>query len=79
MSRTGASAYASPKHLPPEHKAKFYACVPDADETNEYWSTTDTKMYYLGIHIATSGIVRLSAHGKRLIRTIMKNQGYDIP
>lgn len=77
--RTDAVAYSNPKYLPPEHKAKFYACVPDADETNEYWSTTDTIMYYLGVHIANSGVVRLSTHGRRLIRDIMKEQGYDIP
>ena len=79
MNRTDASAYSTPNNLPPEHKAKFYACVPDSEDTNEYWSTIDTKMYYIGTHIANSNIVRLSAHGKRLIRTIMKNQGYDIP
>lgn len=77
--RTDASAYSTPKNLPPEHKNKFFACVPDSEETNEYWSTTDTKMYYLGTHNAGSGVVRLSAHGRRLIRTIMKDQGYDIP
>jgi hypothetical protein len=79
MNRTDAIAYSSPKNLPPEHKAKFYACVPDAGETNEYWSTTNTVMYYLGTHIANSGIVKLSAHGRRLLRDIMKEQGYDIP
>lgn len=79
VNRVDATAYSNPKYLPPDHKAKFYACVPDADETNEYWSTTDTKMYYLGTHIANSKIVRLSAHGKRLIRKIMIDQGYDIP
>lgn len=79
VNRVDATAYEKPSWLPPEHKAKFFACVPDAGETNEYWSTTDTKMYYLGTHIANSKIVRLSAHGKRLIRNIMKDQGYDIP
>jgi hypothetical protein len=79
MNRTDATAYSNPKYLPPEHKAKFYACVPDSEDTNEYWSTIDTKMYYLGTHIANSGVVRLSAHGKRLLRDIMKEQGYDIP
>ena len=77
--RTDATAYDSPSRLPPEHKNKFFACVPDSEETNEYWSTTDTKMYYLGTHHANSGVVRLSAHGRRLVRTIMKDQGYDIP
>jgi hypothetical protein len=77
--RTDATAYSSPKELPPEHKAKFYACVPDADETNEYWSTTDTIMYYLGTHIANSGVVKLSTHGRRLLRDVMKEQGYEIP
>jgi hypothetical protein len=79
MNRTDAIAYSSPKQLPPEHKAKFRACVPDAGETNEYWSTTNTKMYYLGTHITNSGIVKLSAHGRRILRTIMKEEGYDIP
>jgi hypothetical protein len=79
MNRTDATAYSNPKYLPIEHKAKFYACVPDSEDTNEYWSTIDTKMYYLGTHIANSGVVRLSAHGKRLLRDIMKEQGYDIP
>lgn len=77
--RTDAAAYSNPKYLPPEHKAKFYACVPDSEDTNEYWSTIDTKMYYLGTHIANSGVVKLSAHGKRLLSIIMKDQGYDIP
>jgi len=77
--RTDATAYSSPDTLPTEHKNKFFACVPDSEETNEYWSTTDTKMYYLGTHYANSGVVRLSAHGKRLVRAIMKDQGYDIP
>ena len=79
MNRTDASAYSNPKHLPPQQKAKFYACVPDSEDTNEYWSTIDTKMYYLGTHIANSGVVKLSAHGKRLLSIIMKDQGYDIP
>lgn len=79
VDRVMSAAYSNPKYLPPEHKNKFYACVPDAEETNEYWSTTNTVMYYLGTHIANSGVVVLSAQGKRLVADIMKEQGYDIP
>lgn len=79
INRVDATAYERPSWLPPEHKSKFFACVPDADETNEYWSTTDTVMYYLGTHISNSGVVVLSAQGKRLVADIMKEQGYDIP
>jgi hypothetical protein len=39
----------SPSDLPEKYKKLFYACVPDADTTNEFWSLKNLKMDYLGI------------------------------
>lgn len=38
----------SPSDLPEKYKMLFYACVPDADTTNEFWSLKNLKMDYLG-------------------------------
>jgi hypothetical protein len=38
----------SPSDLPEKYKMLFYACVPDADTTNEFWSLKNLKMNYLG-------------------------------
>jgi hypothetical protein len=38
----------SPSDLPEKYKRLFYACVPDADVTNEFWSLKNLKMDYLG-------------------------------
>lgn len=38
----------SPSDLPQKYKNLFYACVPDADKTNEFWSLNNLKMDYLG-------------------------------
>jgi hypothetical protein len=39
----------SPSDLPEKYKMLFYACVPDADTTNEFWSLNNLKMDYLGV------------------------------
>lgn len=38
----------APSDLPDKYKNLFYACVPDADYTNEFWSLKNLKMDYLG-------------------------------
>lgn len=60
----------SPKDLPPELRNKWYACVPDALETNEHWALEDTKMYMLGTYEVGDDVVVLTPEGKELIDSI---------
>lgn len=60
----------SPKQLPPELKKKWYACVPDALETNEYWGLEDTKMYMLGTYEVGDDVIILTPEGRELIDSI---------
>ena len=60
----------SPKQLPSELKKKWYACVPDALETDEYWGLEDTKMYLLGTYLFGDDVINLTPEGKDLINSI---------
>lgn len=60
----------SPKQLPPELRKKWYACVPDALETNEYWGLEDTKMYMLGTYEVGDDVIVLTPESRELIDSI---------
>jgi len=60
----------SPAQLPTELKKKWYACVPDALETNEYWGLEDTKMYLLGTYEVGDTDIVLTRNGRELIDSI---------
>ena len=63
-----------PSGLPRKYRDMFYACVPDAENHNEYWSLKDTKMYYLGIYDVGSDYIMLSAGGEKLIKAIEQEE-----
>jgi len=65
-----------PKDLPPRHKQKFFGCVPDADEHNEYWSIRDTTMYYIGVcSVDTSeNLVLLDKNGSNILSLIQQEE-----
>jgi hypothetical protein len=65
-----------PKNLPPRHKQKFFGCVPDSENHNEYWSLKDTTMYYIGIcSINTSeDVVILDKNGSNILSLIQQEE-----
>ena len=60
----------SPSELPPKLRKQWFACVPDAEDTNEFWSLENTKMYLLGSYTAYSDYLTLTDEGLRLIESI---------
>jgi hypothetical protein len=60
----------SPAQLPPELKKKWYACVPDALETNEYWGLEDTRMYLLGTYEVGDDVIVLTPEARELLNSI---------
>jgi len=60
----------SPSELPPKLRKKWFACVPDVEDTNEFWSLENTKMYLLGSYTAHSDYLTLTDEGLRLIESI---------
>lgn len=56
----------SPELLPSEFKELFFACVPDADKHNEFWSNKNLKMIYLG-KILNDGSIITSDIFKRIL------------
>lgn len=62
----------SPNELPPKLKNQWFACVPDAEDTNEFWSLENTKMYLLGSYTAYSDYINLTDEGLKLIESISK-------
>lgn len=60
----------SPAQLPAELKKKWYACVPDALETNEYWGLEDTKMYMLGTYEVGDSYIVLTPQARQLLNSI---------
>jgi len=56
--KTGLMGYFGPRDLPDDLQKLWYACVPDADETHEKWSTDDVKMVFVGMR--DSGTIHLS-------------------
>lgn len=60
----------SPAQLPTELKKKWYACVPDALETNEYWGLEDTKMYMLGTYEVGDDVIVLTPESRELLDSI---------
>ena len=60
----------SPAQLPPELKKKWYACVPDALETNEYWGLEDTRMYMLGTYEVGDDVIVLTPESRELLDSI---------
>jgi hypothetical protein len=69
----------SPSSLPEKYKKLFYACVPDADDTNEFWSLKNLKMDYLGefssIHDAFINLqIKKDDETPNAIKNILKNK-----
>ncbi len=62
----------SPRELPSKLKKQWFACVPDAEDTNEFWSLENTKMYLLGSYTAYSDYINLTDEGLKLIESINK-------
>lgn len=60
----------SPNELPPKLKKQWFACVPDAEDTNEFWSLENTRMYLLGSYTAFSDYLNLTDEGLKLIESI---------
>ena len=60
----------SPAQLPSELKKKWYACVPDALETNEYWGLEDTRMYLLGTYEVGDDVIVLTPEARELLNSI---------
>lgn len=60
----------SPAQLPSELKKKWYACVPDALETNEYWGLEDTRMYLLGTYEVGDDVIVLTPEARELLDSI---------
>lgn len=60
----------SPKELPTKLRKQWFACVPDAEDINEFWSLENTKMYLLGSYTAYSDHLTLTDEGLRLIQSI---------
>ena len=60
----------SPAQLPTELKKKWYACVPDALETNEYWGLEDTRMYMLGTYEVGDDVIVLTPESRELLDSI---------
>lgn len=54
----------SPSSLPEKWQKIFYACVPDADKNNEFWSLKNLKMDYLG---------ELNINNSKILYNITKN------
>jgi len=67
----------TPSQLSPKIKSMFTACVPDSYENNEYWSTKDTKMYYIGVYSPPLRHVLLSWQGSKIIDKIEKEESSD--
>lgn len=59
----------SPSELPSKLRKQWFACVPDAEDTNEFWSLENTKMYLLGSYTAYSDYLDLTDEGLRLIQS----------
>jgi hypothetical protein len=69
LTRDDADRIASadkPSKLPPEERHMFYACVPDAQATEEVWSKEPVNLYFIGeieqkkIRLSKSGIKVIS-------------------
>jgi hypothetical protein len=59
-----------PATLPPKEKNKFAGCVPDARETNEYWSLEPVPLLGLGDYIVPDSAVSLSKFGAAVMNQI---------
>lgn len=48
-------SFIHPGMLPEKYKKMFYACVPDADRTNEFWTLDNIEMQYIGEYNIDTG------------------------
>jgi len=63
----------APSDLPDKYKKLFYACVPDADKSNEFWSLKNLKMDYLGEFEWLTDYVTLKIKKGEEIPSVIKN------
>jgi hypothetical protein len=64
----------TPSDLPNKYRKMFFACVPDADKTNEFWSLNNLKMDYLGIiYDINDKYVYLKVENDNDIPAVIKN------
>ena len=61
------TAFMAPSKLAPDVKDQFKGCVPDAEETQEEWSTKPLTMTFIGTIEATSNILTLSPEGAQIM------------